>query len=359
VTAAALFVATSALACQNWRMRTLTLTRHGPPDVMQIRESPDPTPGKGQVLIQVKRAGLTFSDLQARVGMYPDAPKPPTVLGYEVSGVVSALGEGVQNQKVGDRVFALTKFHGQASHLVVDAQLVRPLPEVFSFDEGAAIPVNYLTAFHMLFHVATLKPNDSVLLHMAAGGVGLCVIELSKTVPGVKIFGTASAGKHAMLRTLGVEPIDYHTKDYADEVRRLTGGRGVNLVLDPLGGPDWSKGFELLRPGGHLVAFGWANMVPGERRSLPRAVSQYLGMKRYSPFQLMGVNRTVSGVNLGGLWSELELLGSHLQRLMELGAQGKVKPHVDTVFPLSRGADAHRHVLQHKNVGKVIFDCEA
>jgi synaptic vesicle membrane protein VAT-1 len=341
-------------------MRSLTMTRHGPPEVLQVRESPDPVPQKGQVLINVKRAGLNFSDLAARVGLYPDAPKPPDgVMGYEVSGTVASAGEGVTAFKSGDRVFAMTKFFGQASHVAVDERFVQPLPEIFSFDEGAALPVNYLTAFHMLFHVATLRPGTTMLLHMAAGGVGLSVIDLARTVPNVRIFGTASQGKHDDLKKLGVEPIDYRTKDYAEEVRRMTDGRGVNLILDPLGGPDWQKNYGLLRPSGQLVCFGWANMVQGEKRSLFNMVSQFLSMKRYAPFKLMNENKTISGVNLGGLWDEYELLSSHLKSLMELAAQGKIHPRVDSVFPLSKGADAHRQMQSRKNVGKVIFDCEA
>jgi NADPH:quinone reductase-like Zn-dependent oxidoreductase len=341
-------------------MRSLVITRHGPPDVLQVRESPDPSPQKGQVLIAVKRAGLNFSDLAARVGLYPDAPKPPNaVMGYEVSGTIASLGEGVTGFKPGDRVFAITQFYGQASHVVVPAQYVQPLPEIFSFDEGAALPVNYLTAFHMLFYVANLRPGTTMLLHMAAGGVGLSVIDLVRTVPNVRIFGTASESKHALLKKLGVEPIDYRNKDYAEEVRRMTDGRGVQLILDPLGGPDWAKNYSLLRPAGQLVCFGWANMVPGEKRNLFHVVKQYLGMKKWGPFTLMNQNKTISGVNLGGLWNELDLLKGHLEAMMKLAAEGKLKPHVDSVFPLSKGADAHRQLQQRRNVGKVLFDCEA
>ncbi len=328
--------------------------------MLQVRESSDPAPKPGEALIAVKRAGLNFADIAARVGLYPDAPPPPTVLGYEVAGTVAALGDGVKGLRIGERVVAMTRFHGQASHAIVDARLVRPLPESLTFDEGAALPVNYLTAWHMLFHVGTLRPNDTILVHMAAGGVGLAVIELCKQVEGVTIIGTASASKHELLRKNGVQhPIDYRTQDYVEEVKRITNGRGVNLVLDALGGPDWHKGYSLLRPAGHLIAFGWANMVQGEKRSIPTVLKQWFGMKKYAPLKLMDDNRTVSGVNVGHMWDEVELMGSHLGKLLELGAVRKVRPHVDKVFPLSAGAEAHRHVQARKNVGKVVFDCEA
>lgn len=338
-------------------MRSLLVPHYGPPEVLKLVEAPDPQPGDGEVRIKVARAGFNFSDVAARVGLYPDAGKPPFVLGYEVSGTVDAIGPNVANLKVGERVLAMCRFRGQATHVVTKASWAKAMPSDMSFDQGASLPVNYLTAYHMLFHVGTVRQGDAVLIHMAAGGVGMAAIELCRQVEGVTIFGTASKGKHDALRAAGVHhPIDYTTEDYADVVRRHTEGRGVSLVLDPLGGPDWHKGYELLKPAGHLIAFGWANMVSGERRNPFRLVSQFIGMKRYSPFALMNTNRTVSGVNLGHLWGEGALIASHLDALLSLFARGKLAPHVSEVFALSRAAEAHRYVQDRKNVGKVLYD---
>lgn len=340
-------------------MRALVYTRAGGPDVLQVEEWPDPVPKGNEVLVRVKRAGLNFSDLAARVGLYPDAPKFPFVSGYEVSGVVEALGDGARRVKVGERVVAMVRFGAQATHVIVPESQLRTIPASVSFDAAAALPVNYVTAFHMLFHLAPLKPGMKVLIHMAAGGVGLSAIQLARTVPDVELFGTASASKHDFLRKAGLHhPIDYHSVDYVAEVRRLTGGHGVHRVLDALGGPDWHKGYSLLRPAGHLLAFGWANMVDGERRSLLTVARQFLQLKRYSPMQLMDQNRSVSGVNLGHMWDELELLGGHLDTLLEWADQGVVAPQIDSVFPLAKAAEAHQHVAARKNVGKVLFDCD-
>ena len=173
------------------------------------------------------------------------------------------------------------------------------------------------------------------------------------------LFGTASASKHALLREWGVQhPIDYRTVDYADEVRKLTGGRGVDLVLDPLGGPDWAKNYELLAPAGHLICFGWANMVGGQKRNVFHVGAQLMRTKFFTPMALMDKNRSVSGVNLGHLWDEGPLLEGHLQKLFDLYERGQFRPHVDKVFPLSEGADAHRYMQDRKNVGKLLFDCE-
>jgi len=339
-------------------MHALTITRFGPPEVLKLLEQPDVSVGAGEVAIDVQRAGLNFADVSARVGLYPDAPPPPCVVGYEVAGVVREVGSGVTHVAKGDRVLAMCHFKGQATQVVEQGSRVLKIPDAMSFDEAGALPVNYLTAYHMLHRVAQLRPNQSVLVHMASGGVGLAAIQLCKLVPGVVVFGTASASKHALLAQSGYDHlIDYRTQDYAQVVRKLTNGRGVDFVLDPLGGPDWAKGYGLLAKGGTLFCFGWANMVDGERRNPLRVASQFLRMKRYSPLDLMDKNRAVAGVNLGHLWDQRDMLESHCNELLRLYQTGKVKPHIDSVFPLSKGADAHRRIQERKNIGKVVFDC--
>lgn len=332
----------------------------GGPDVLEVETRPDPSPGPGEVRLRVKRAGLNFADIAARVGLYPDAPKFPMVMGYEVSGVVDGVGSGVTTLRDGDRVTATCRFGGQASMVCVPATQARRMPDAMTFDEGAALPVNYLTAYQMLFWTAPLLPGMSVLVHMAAGGVGLAAIQLCRTVPGVTIFGTASAAKHDFLRTAGVHhPIDYRTQDFVAEVMKRTGGRGVDRVLDALGGKDWERSVSTLRSGGTLYAFGWANMVDGEKRNLLTVARQFLSLKRWSPMELMDLNKGIVGVNLGHLWHETELLGAHLEALLRLSERGAVRPHVDRVFPLSKAGEAHAWVQARKNVGKVLFDVEA
>lgn len=339
-------------------MRALTITRYGPPEVLAVREGPDPVAGPGQVCIRVARAGLNFADVSARVGLYPDAPKPPMVMGYEVSGTVAALGEGVSGPPVGTRVMAMTHFGGQATHAVADARYVVPLPDGMDLDQAAALPVNWLTAHHMLHRVGHLRPGMTLLVHMAAGGVGLAAIALARAVGGVEIFGTASASKHAVLREAGVaHPIDYRSQDYVAEVKRLTGGRGVDMILDALGGPEWARGTSILAPVGQLICFGWANATSGESRNLLTVVGGLAMMKRWNALDLMSRNITVSGVNVGHLWGEAETMRATLDALMGLWREGKVRSHIDRVFPLAEGPAAHRRMHERKNVGKILFDC--
>lgn len=337
-------------------MRALTITRHGGPDVLAVREVPDPEPAAGEVRLRVRAAGLNFSDVMARKGLYPDAPPPPCVVGYEAAGEVDALGEGVDEPEIGSRVLALVRFGAQAERVCVPAKQVLPMPQGASFEDAAALPVVYLTAYHMLFRVAPLRPKRRVLIHMAAGGVGVAAIQLCRTVADVEIFGTASPSKHDFLRSIGCDhPIDYRSVDYVAEVRRITKDKGVDLVLDPLGGRDWKKGMSLLAPAGHLVAFGFANMSSGDKRSWLHVVRQALGVPLFTPLGLMDANRTVSGVNMGHLWHEVEMLTEELEELLVLWRAGRIAPKVDAVVSFDDAAKAHQRLEHRQNVGKVVL----
>jgi NADPH:quinone reductase-like Zn-dependent oxidoreductase len=337
-------------------MRAVWITKAGGPDVLEVRTTPNPAPGPGEIRIRVHAAGLNFAELMARQGLYPDAPKLPCVVGYEVAGVVDAHGPGTAGPALGSRVLALVRFGGHAELVCAPAAQVVELPDALGFEEAAAIPVNYLTAYHMLFRVANLRAGQRILVHMAAGGVGLAVLQLCRIMPDVVTFGTASAGKHEVLREEGcTHPIDYRTEDYAARVLELTGGEGVDLVLDALGGRDWRRGLRLLRPVGHLVAYGFANLTGGERRSVLRLARQALGVPLVTPLGLMNRNHTISGVNLGHLWDRPDLLREELGSLMDLWHAHVVRPRIDGVYPFDRAADAHRRLSERRNVGKVLL----
>ncbi|TAM75213.1 alcohol dehydrogenase [bacterium] len=336
-------------------MRALWLVKHGGGDAWAVRESPDPVPQAGEVRIRVHACGLNFAELMARQGLYPDAPRPPVILGYEASGVIDAVGEGVDAARIGQRVVALTKFGAHAELLCVRAGRVLPIPPQMPFEAAAALPVTYLTAYHMLFHSANLRPGEAVLVHMAAGGVGTAALQLCRTVENVTTFGTASARKHEALRANGcTHPIDYHTIDYTQEVRRLTDGHGVDIVLDPLGGRDTMKGYKLLQPGGRIVVYGFANMQRGERRRLFHVLRQGLSIPRFSPLALMAANRGVIGVNIGHLWGQADLLDREMAALIALYGEGKIAPVIDVVLPLERAAEGYRRMETAQNVGKII-----
>jgi NADPH:quinone reductase-like Zn-dependent oxidoreductase len=336
-------------------MRAVVITEHGAPEVLQIREVPAPMPKPGDVRIRVEAAGVNFADISARVGLYPDAPPPPCVVGYEVAGTIEALGDGVTSFAVGDPVLAMTMFGGYGSLVCTDARAAVRRPESMSVAEAAAFPVVYLTAYHMLSYMQRLHPGDRVLIHAAAGGVGIAAVQLCKHA-GVEIFATASASKHAFLQSLGVQhTIDYRTQDFAEEVRKLTGGDGVDVVLDALGGKALAKSYDLLRPAGRLVTYGFSAAVQDKRRSLVNAAMEYLRMPRFKWMDLMNNNVAVIGVNMAHMSKRPDVISQEFAAILEMYGQGVLKPHVDKTFPAERAAEAHHYIQDRKNVGKVVL----
>lgn len=335
-------------------MRQIWITRIGGPEVLELKDAPDPQAGTGQVRVRVRASGINFADLLARVGLYPDAPKPPCVVGYEVSGTVDQLGAGVSGLAAGDRVLAMCRFGGYSDVVVVPvAQIVR-MPPQMTFEQGAAFPVVYVTAHNMMLFNGHLRPGSTVLIHSAAGGVGLAAIQIAKT-RGCRILGVASASKHDFLRAQGCQhPIDA-AGDYAAQARALVGDKGVDLILDAVGGRSWTRGYDLLAPCGRLVAFGLSSASIGTKRNLLHAVRQLVSVKKWNPMKLMDDNKTISGTNLGHLFSRPDLITPQLAALMEMYGKGEVEPHVDRTFPFTEAAAAHQYIHDRKSKGKVLL----
>jgi NADPH:quinone reductase-like Zn-dependent oxidoreductase len=337
-------------------VRALVIAKHGPPEVMVVQERPDPTPGPGEVRIAVKSAGINFADLLARLGLYPDGPKPPCVVGYEVAGEVDAVGDGVEGISVGDRVMAGTRFGGYAELAVAPAAGVLPLLDGWSFEEGASFPVVYATAYAALLRYGSLRRGERLLLQAAAGGVGIASTQIAKHV-GAEVFGTASASKHHAIRGFGVDhAIDYRSQDFAKEVRRITGQKHpLDVIVDGVGGRSFKQGYSLLNAGGRLVCIGASAIMEGESRNLPRALRTLASMPRFNPLRMMSQSRAVIGLNMLRIWDAHGASPEDTAALAELVATGTVRPVVAEAFPLERGGDAHRFVAERKNVGKVVL----
>ena len=336
-------------------MKAVVISKFGAADVLEVRDWPEREPGPGEVKLRTRFAGVNFADIAARIGIYKDAPKPPCVVGYEVSGVVLAVGAGVKHVSVGDRALGLTMFGGYAGEVCTLADAVRRIPDAMSDEEAAALPVNYLTAYHMLSYLTTVRPRDRVLIHAAAGGVGIAAIQLARAA-GAEIFGTASPGKHDYLRSIGVAHcIDYRATDFAEEVSRLTHGEGVDIVLDALGGADLAKSARCLRQGGRLFTFGFSR-ASGETRNLFKIIGELLRMPKWRPLGLMDRNHAVLGVNMNHLAAERpDVIAHELDALLKLYVMGTIRPKVDRVFPIAEAADAHRFLQARQNVGKVLL----
>jgi NADPH:quinone reductase-like Zn-dependent oxidoreductase len=327
----------------------VVLTKNGPPEVLQVQERPDPVAGDGQVLVDVKAAGINFADVMARIGLYPDAPKTPCVVGYEVAGTVSAVGAGVEGLTEGDRVMAGTRFEGYSELVAANAADVAVIPESISFEQGAAVPVNYSTAYVGLIRYGTLEPGERVLIHAAAGGVGIAATQIAKA-RGAEVWGTASPGKHEAIRGCGVDhAIDYTSSGWEKSVPEM------DVVMDAVGGRSFRTSYDLLRAGGRLVAFGASSVVSGEKRNLVTAARAALSMPRFNMIKQMSASKSVIGLNMLTIWDSKGTLDDFIQPLEGLMEQGIIDPVVAEAFPIERAADAHRYMSERKNIGKVVL----
>jgi len=337
------------------------LTEVGPPEVLKVQERPDPPVGPGEVRVAVRAAGINFADTMARIGMYPDAPKLPCVLGYEVAGDVESVGDGVEGLAVGDRVIAGTRFNGQAELVTVPAGQAIPMPDGVSYEEGAAFPVNYGTAYAALVIMGGLKSGERVLIHAAGGGVGISATQIAKGI-GAEIFGTASGSKHDAIRGQGVDhAIDYRTMDFEDEIRRITDGEGVDVIMDALGPTSFRKDYRLLRQGGRLIMYGASELQTGSgKRNLVGALRSVVRMPVatmpwWKSIGVINENKGVFGLNMLSWWDREGNLDRLTEPLLDAFGKGDLRPVVAEAFSFDRAPDGHRFIEERRNVGKVVL----
>ncbi len=332
-------------------MRAVVITKKGDPSVLQVQERPDPPPpGPGEVRVDVRACGVNFADTLARVGLYEDAPPLPTVVGYEVSGTVTAVGDGVTTPAVGDRVMAGTRFGGYVDTINVRANDAIPLADNLSFEQGAAIPVNYATAWAALRGFGSLQAGERVLIHAAAGGVGISALQLAKAA-GAEVHGTASPGKHARLAELGLDrAIDYRSDGW------WKGLPSYDVILDAVGGQSFRRSYDLLRAGGRLVAYGASSIQQGEKRNLRRVLPQAARMFRgFNLIDQMSNSKAIIGLNMLALWDDRGTLEPWITPLGALLADGTINPVVHAAVPFANAPEAHRIIAARENVGKVVL----
>lgn len=335
-------------------MEQVWIPRIGDPSVLEVRYAPDPEPGPGEVRIRVEASGINFSDLMARAGTYPDAPRLPAVVGYEVAGTIDRVGPDVSSDREGQPVVAATAFGGYSSHLVVDEAQAVLRPPGLDAATAAAIPVTGLTAWMMCDQMARVREGDRVLVYSAGGGVGLMVLDLLRWKKAVPV-GLASPHKHAELSRLGyAELYDARTEDFDALIKS---GPGFDAVFDPVGGASWKKSFALLKSGGCLVCFGFSAGTAGPRRNLFSAARALLQTPwlLFNPLRVINENKGVYGVNMGRLWSEKERTADWMKRLLALYQEGVLRPRVHARLPFSEAAEGHRILHERRNIGKVVL----
>jgi len=336
-------------------MRKVVYPRAGGVETIEIVEEEDPVPESDQVCVRIHRAGVNFAELMMRQGLYGSSPDFPFTPGYEASGVVTEVGSLVDTLKEGDRVLAMPGFGGYSEKVCLDSRRVTPIPDSISFDQAAAIPVTYGTAFHMLVHLGRISEGDSVLIHHAAGGVGTAVAQICESYGASLVVGTASTPKRDFVESMGMRFVDREKEDFEEVCKGLTDGKGVHHAIDPVGGSHLLRSYKSLRKGGKLYYFGASAAVKGEKRSRLSELRMWWGMPRFDPIRLMTSNKAVFGVHMGLLEDDSVFKG-HLASLSEMLEKGEIDPVIDSVWRFEKVADAQMHMHNRKNRGKVLLD---
>lgn len=337
--------------------RRVEFTKAGSPSTIRVTEMPMPEPKQGQVRVKVAFAGINFADLLMRLGFYQPRPPYPFTPGYEVSGIIDALGDDESQFTIGQRVVAAMSTGGQSSHVVVDAQRVLPLPEEISLEAAAAMPVTYLTAHHMLHHLGHLDEHESVLIHGGAGGVGTAALQLCQWAGVSKVWATASGSKSEIIESYGGRAIDRHNQDFVSIIKKETDNQGVDHILDPIGGDNLTRSLSVLKEGGRLYTYGMSAVAPTSKRSILRSFLAWRKTPAFDPLRLMTRNRGVFGIHMG-TWKNEAVMLKQLERIMEGVLTGALNPVIDSIFDVEDVAEAHQYLHDGKNIGKVLLRFE-
>lgn len=330
--------------------RRVFVTGAGGPEVLELQEGPLPEPSRGQVRLAVQTIGVAFGDIMRRKGVL--APRRPFVPGYDVVGVVEAVGNGVSESLLGRRVASLLPGPGlgaYASHVTPPASYLAPVPEGLDSVTAVALGLNYITAWQLLTRVSPRSAGDVVLVHGAGGGVGTAVLDVGRHL-GLRVLGTASAGKHDRVRARGGEPIDYRTEDFVARALELTEDRGADVVIDGIGGEHLRRSYAALARGGTLIALGVSGDVDQGLLGVIRGLTHMIGLK------LRWDGRSVKNYGIGlSPGCGPAACRDDLESLLQLGDQGVLSPELGCVLPLEEAAEAHRRMEAGEVVGKVVL----
>jgi len=338
-------------------MQAVVLVKHGNPErAFELRELNKPEPKEGEVRIKVDAFGLNYADVMARKGMYKDAPPLPAVIGYDVVGYVDKLGPGADEELLGKRVIALTRFGGYAEYVVANQLVVQPINETLTNAAATALATQYSTAYYASNMATNILEGDHVLIHAAAGGVGLALIQLAK-LKNCVIYATASSDmKIKMLEDLGVNyPINSEEVDFVEEVENIRGSDGLDLIFDSIGGSSVKKGFGLLSAGGRMVCYGGSKRSDG--RGLLNDIKLALGFGLYSPISFMMKSKSLIGVNMLRMADERPaIIKEAMENVIDLINKKIVPEPIGRAFPVSDLSEAHNLLESRESVGKLAIE---
>jgi NADPH2:quinone reductase len=349
-------------------MKRVVVDHYGGPEVLKMVDEADPRPGPGEVRVRVLAAGVSFTDAQLRAGTYiPGAPKPPFTPGYELVGVVEELGPGCSRLREGDRIGALTVWGADADRVCVPEAGAVEVPDDLDPGEVLSLLFPYMTAYQVLHRTAKVKRGESLLVHGAAGRVGVATLELA-AVAGLRVFGTASARDREKVERLGAVFIDYRNEDFLARVRELTDD-GVDVVSDSLGGPISLRSFRALRPGGRLIVFGRYDTLKDGHKDWPAVIRWYAAVatvwlwaklsprRRALKYQIQRFRDTArrrAGA-VGGEPRYPEWFEEDFRVMIDLLREGRIHPVVAERLPLAEAAHAHELLESSASKGKLVL----
>ncbi|HEY7359002.1 MAG TPA: NADPH:quinone oxidoreductase family protein [Ktedonobacterales bacterium] len=322
-------------------MKAVLCKAYGPPESLVVEEVEPLKPGRGQVVISVKACGVNFPDTLIIQGLYQFKPPPPFAPGSEVAGVVKEVGAGVENVKPGDRVIAFTAFGGFAEEVLADATALIPMPDTMDFETASAFVMTYGTDIHALKDRANLQPGETLLVLGAAGGIGLAAVELGKALGARVIAAASSEEKLAVCRQHGADDaINYSSEDLRERIKALTGGQGVDVVVDPVGGVYSEPALRGMAWNGRFLVIGF---TAGEIPRIPLNLALLKGC-------------SIVGVFWGSFAArDPQHNRENLRQLLQWLQEGKLKPRISARYPLERAADALNDIIQRKVTGKAVL----
>jgi len=330
---------------------SVVITAIGGTEVLQWIESDAPSPGLGQIRVKNIAAGVGYADLLMRRGLYPGTPALPFAPGYDIVGEVDALGEGVKNFALGQRVAALTMIGGYSRYTVVPANHLVPVPPNLDPAEAVSLVLNYVTAYQMMHRVAKAQKGQCILIHSAAGGVGTAALQLGK-IGGLEMYGTASKAKHGLVTSLGATPIDYRTEKFRERIRELA-PEGVDMVFDPIGGRNWWASYGCLHEGGTLVCYGASSAVSKGKSEAG------FGFALFAMMKILPDGKRAEWYNIKTLRdAHSEQFREDLSKLFDLLATRQIQPVIAERFPLREAARANQLLESSQVQGKLVLLCQ-
>ena len=323
--------------------------------MLQVQDAPDPVPRSGEVRVRVVASGVSMTDVLARAGLTPEVARPPFVPGFEVAGVVDMVAQGVSGIQEGDAVIAMPRLGGYADLVCVPYRKVYRRPEWMSAEDGAAIPLDYLTAYMALVVAGSVRKGSKVLIHEAHSGPGLAALHICRIL-GAEAYGTAPARRHEFLQREGLQQaIDHAADEYEEAALELSAGRGFEVIVNPYGGVHQEKNFRLLQPAGRLIHLAHCSAVTGRPSNLSARLLRLLGAVAYTPQQLMYENKGVIGLRMDRLWTDVETIEKPMRQLLEWYDEALFRPCIDSIVSFEQAAEAHTHVQMEQNAGKVLL----